>query len=685
MKRILAFIIAIVYILPVYSLAATINVPSDQPNIQAGIDATIDGDTVLIADGIYAGAGNYNINFSGKAITVASVNGPGNCIVDCQQMGRGFLFYSGETESSVLDGLTIRNGETERDSGGGVYVNGSVPSIINCVFKNNAANNGGAVSYDNVYDYGTLPPLSFTDCKFISNNASRDGGAVYSYSYSSPISFTNCTFTNNNAAVDGGAVYYYDNDQYATSPPLSFTDCKFISNNAAKDGGAVYSSHTLFSNCRFTSNSAGMGGGAVFSNALSLFASCIFNSNAAAIDGGAVFSYSSSSFTNCTFTNNNASDDGGAAYFTPPTLSEFKNCIFTGNTASDCGGAVVFNSYASSSFIGCIFIGNSADGGGAVFSYSAFISFTNCTFTLNEAFAQGGVIWCHIPLTPGNPMIFKNCILWGNTAPEGAEIHEEEKPLKITYSDIEGGHSGEGNINIAPLFVDADAGDLHLQYSSPCVDTGTPDGAPVDDLDGNPRPIGSGYDMGAYEFQTVTVGTPPPSNQSAWNYPSVANPVRQSNPADCKPFATGDLSSGNLSLQIGLPEFSSGVDVYLAIGFADALFLVDSSNALQSAVGLTTLPKWKSNNTAAINESLYGNIPTSLLPAGTYNLYVLVVPAGETNFSHYYFWSTSFNIVPTSITPCGPDNLSSCKSSVACEDNGGVWYYTIGECRSKSY
>ena len=129
-----------------------------------------------------------------------------------------------------------------------------------------------------------------------------------------------------------------------------------------------------------------------------------------------------------------------------------------------------------------------------------------------------------------------------------------------------------------------------------------------------------------------------------WNYPSVAQPINQATPATCKPFAVGDLSSGNLNLQVGLPAFSSGVDVYLAIGFSDALFLVDGSNALQSASGLSVLPKWKTNVSTAIDESLYGDIPTSLLPAGVYNLYVVVVPTGETDFSHYYFWATSFSV-----------------------------------------
>ena len=137
-----------------------------------------------------------------------------------------------------------------------------------------------------------------------------------------------------------------------------------------------------------------------------------------------------------------------------------------------------------------------------------------------------------------------------------------------------------------------------------------------------------------------------PTSQSAWNYLSVEEPVKQSNPADCKPFAVGDLDSGNLNLQVGLPAFSSGVDIYLAIQSnviaGGALLLFDQSKNLLPVS--TVLRKWKINNTAAINESLYGDIPISLLPAGVYNLYVLVAPTGEIDFSHYYFWSTFLSI-----------------------------------------
>lgn len=62
--------------------AATIHVPFDQPTIQAGIDAAVAGDIVVVADGTYTGPGNKDLDFKGKAITVRSLNGPQNCILD---------------------------------------------------------------------------------------------------------------------------------------------------------------------------------------------------------------------------------------------------------------------------------------------------------------------------------------------------------------------------------------------------------------------------------------------------------------------------------------------------------------------------------------------------------------------------------------------------------------------------
>jgi hypothetical protein len=97
-----------------------------------------------------------------------------------------------------------------------------------------------------------------------------------------------------------------------------------------------------------------------------------------------------------------------------------------------------------------------------------------------------------------------NSILWGDTVGGSpSEIYLEGSTINITYSDIQGGWAGTGNIDADPLFVGG--GDYHLKTGSPCIDTGTSVGAPAYDIDGLPRPQGSGYDMGAYEYDGPTI------------------------------------------------------------------------------------------------------------------------------------------------------------------------------------
>ncbi|MBW1938543.1 MAG: polysaccharide deacetylase family protein [Deltaproteobacteria bacterium] len=139
---------------------------------------------------------------------------------------------------------------------------------------------------------------------------------------------------------------------------------------------------------------------------------------------------------------------------------------------------------------------------------------------------------------------------------------------------------------------------------------------------------------------------PVPAGQHIWNYEPVEHPVKQCGPANLKPFAIGNLSSGNLNLQIGLPAFSEGVDIYLAFQ-TDAIepgkvFVIDNNNNSQPLE--TGLLPWKIDVSSDIDESLFGNIPVAALPSGLYSFYTVVTPTGETDFSHYYFWSTSFTI-----------------------------------------
>ena len=90
-----------------------------------------------------------------------------------------------------------------------------------------------------------------------------------------------------------------------------------------------------------------------------------------------------------------------------------------------------------------------------------------------------------------------NCIVWGN---ETALELDALSTITVTYSDVEGGWEGEGNIEADPLFRAPENDIYRLLEDSPCVDTGTPVGAPAEDIRGIYRPHGEGHDRGAHEF-----------------------------------------------------------------------------------------------------------------------------------------------------------------------------------------
>ena len=136
--------------------------------IQEGIDEALAGDTVVVADGTYAGEGNKNLDFEGKAITVSSENGPEACIIDCQGDGRGFFFHLGEGQESVVFGFTIANGQ-QSNGGGAIYCDSVSPAISNCIIRHNAANTAGSGG-GGIYCYCSAPTI--TNCMFTGNTAS---------------------------------------------------------------------------------------------------------------------------------------------------------------------------------------------------------------------------------------------------------------------------------------------------------------------------------------------------------------------------------------------------------------------------------------------------------------------------------------------------------------------------------
>lgn len=191
----------------------------DFPTIRAAVQAVHSGDIIELADGIFQGPDNRNINFLGKLITIRSQRGdPARCVIDCQGAGRGFVFDSGELPQATLEGVTVAHGYSSVGSAvicanyamptlkrcvfsenvstvwaAGVFCSVTSPTIIECLFINNTARYGGGV----LIAQGS--PL-VSHCTFVANEA-YGGGGVFAYGGSTP-HIDNCTF------VDGAGFYY---------------------------------------------------------------------------------------------------------------------------------------------------------------------------------------------------------------------------------------------------------------------------------------------------------------------------------------------------------------------------------------------------------------------------------------------------------------------------------------------
>jgi len=124
-----------------------INVPSDQPTIQAAIDVANNGDTILVAPGTY----QETINFRGKAITVASTDGPDVTVIDGSRADSVVTVATGEGRASVLGGFTIQNGRSGFDTpgfgnGGGIRIQNASPTIVGNVITGNVACVGAGIA-----------------------------------------------------------------------------------------------------------------------------------------------------------------------------------------------------------------------------------------------------------------------------------------------------------------------------------------------------------------------------------------------------------------------------------------------------------------------------------------------------------------------------------------------------------
>jgi hypothetical protein len=173
-------------------------VPQDYETIQEAIDASIDGDTVLVSPGTYA----ENINFNGKNIIVASLlltteNEAyiDSTIIDGDSSGTVVTFENEESEDAELVGFIITNGYC--DDGGGIRCINSSPTVSFCKIESSFVE----VSGGGIYISGECSP-AFMRCEIINNESMETGGGI-SVSGNATPSFRHCLMVGNVTQEDG--------------------------------------------------------------------------------------------------------------------------------------------------------------------------------------------------------------------------------------------------------------------------------------------------------------------------------------------------------------------------------------------------------------------------------------------------------------------------------------------------
>lgn len=288
---------------------------------------------------------------------------------------------------------------------------------------------------------------------------------------------------------------------------------------------------------------------------------------------------------NCVLIGNRATS-GAAAYVTDADPT-FINCMFLANVASGSGGGVFAAAGSAPRLENCVFSGNTALGGAAVNATSAsHPNLVNCTVANNSATNQGGGVFNN----EAAGTTAANSVFWGNTDQSGngpeAQLRLVNGSLNVIYSAVMGGFAGAGNIDLDPLFRDANGADetigtldddLRLADDSPCLDAGSnasvpEDGTDIDD-DGNvteplpididgrariadaPTPAEKGLgtvrvvDMGAYEYPSDCNGNGIPDDEETTDG-SAPDCNHNLMPDECD-LSSGDAADCNAN---GIPD-----------------------------------------------------------------------------------------------------------------------------------
>jgi len=524
-----------------YEHPSIIRVPADYPTIQAAIDAANPDETVLASEGTYL----EQINFKGKKrlIVASEFLADGDTSHISKTIIDGSLapdpdsasvvyFISGEDSTSILCGFTIQGGKGtywerwQSYIGAGIYIDSSSATIRNNIIQNNVLNDTlSTVSYGGC-GAGIASAYGYPGWTIIENNTIRnnrvfskfdwiEGGGIYTY-------VTNTRIKNN--IVTGNQIKNYGYGYSAGGGIFVWSDYETALIIEAEVTGNVIENNEAWA------NSWNGGAGVMLGLANATFTNNTVEENKAVCippfagasfyqGGGLHFEYltENSVISTNVFSNNTCDGNGGGIHIWLPNSTDFliQNNYFTGNEAVNGGAIAVEDSASLVRLENNVFSHNSSvSQGGAIWinrgngspEEHLTVSVNNSFFD-NQAGALGGAFYVY----EDNPVLF-NSIFWQNPDNSGNEIVIESGYAEIATSDLDTNKIsgtriiGSGMINTDPLFSDATL--LPTERWSPCVDHGVAQYtcshgqtyySPSVDILGHLRPVGAGYDMGAYD------------------------------------------------------------------------------------------------------------------------------------------------------------------------------------------
>jgi len=446
------------------------------------------GDTIYIAGGVYTGTGEAVITIT-KSITLyggwdggatdAVVRDPDTRITVLDgENARRDVFVSG-TVSVTLDGLRLTQGKASgfglEGQGGGAYVVTATVTITNCSIYSNTANKSGSGLYIRQSDQTIL-----RDNRIYSNTATNMGGGLCLNRSTARLSGNTIA---GNTSMIGGGLYLLHSDAALSE--------NTIARNADRGLSLLFSDATLTDNViaeNWTDNS---GGGLFLYQSNSILSRNVITSNNAANDGGGLFvGYSAATLSGNTVISNTAGRNGGGL-FLRYSAATLVNNIVAENRAGTAGSGLYIIASAPHLLHNTIARNSGGDASGLfVTSLAGDTSDVILTNTILVSHTMGITVTAESTATLEGTLWGSGS--WADNADWGGD-----------------GTIVTGTVNVwgDPAFVNPDRGNYHIGPGSAAVDQGVDAGVRID-ADGEPRPQGAGYDIGADEFPAMRIYLP---------------------------------------------------------------------------------------------------------------------------------------------------------------------------------